>query len=330
MLNSQDRIFGYDLIKTLAILMIVFYHLGGIDIGTTDLDNYYYPNFNQFILTFCAASVPLFLMVHGALIIPKQLSLKKAILKAIKMLLLFLFGKVVLQHIIAEKCFSIDEEMVHFWFLGTLGMVYVVSFFMNQLNWLRYIFLLILFIYPFITNLLVDCVAYFKPESTFPVYGHDGFFTLYALVYFYLGYYLKDRSIPLFFSIISIFVGLLLINFQVVALSHYFQIIYDGVNGSFPTIGTMTLSAGFFLILKDVESSSNNVRKAVQFFGSETMGIYLFHVLVIFLLRKYAGLESLGLPSSVILSCFIIIFIALFSKLYKVGFESLLKYHNYQ
>ena len=64
MQNSQNRIFGYDLIKTIAIFMIVFYHLGGIDIGTIESGKYFLPNFNQFVLSICAASVPLFLMVH--------------------------------------------------------------------------------------------------------------------------------------------------------------------------------------------------------------------------------------------------------------------------
>lgn len=328
--NSQNRIFGYDLIKTIAIFMIVFYHLGGIDIGTVESDKYFFPNFNQFVLSFCAASVPLFLMVHGALILPKRLNLKESILKATKMLLLFLFGKVVLQHILLDNCFSIDDEMVHFWFLGTLGMVYLVSYFMNRLTWLRHIVLLMLIIYPFLSNLLVDCVVFFKPGFNFLSFGHDGFFTFYALVYFYLGYYLKHKTITRCLSLLAITAGVLLINFEVVALSNFFQMVFDGVNGSFPTIGAIALSTGLFLLLKDTNSSNCLIRDSISFIGSNTMGVYLFHVLVIFLLRKYEVCESLGMPSSIMISCLIILVIALFSHFIKIVFESLLNYQNYK
>lgn len=309
--------------------MIVFYHLGGIDIGTIESGKYFLPNFNQFVLSFCAASVPLFLMVHGALVLPKRLNLKESTLKAIKMFLLFLFGKVVLQRILLEKCFSIGDEMVHFWFLGTLGMVYGVSYFMNKWKWLRHIVLLMLIIYPFFSNLLVDCIVFFKLGFNFLSFGHDGFFTFYALVYFYLGNYLKHKTLTRYFSLLAITAGLLLITFEVVSLSNYYQMVYDGVNGSFPTIGAIALSTGLFLLLKDTNSSNFLIRNSISFIGGNTMGVYLFHVLVIFLLRKYEVCESLGLPFSAILSCLIILVLALFSQSIKMGCESLLKYQKY-
>ena len=328
-MDNQARIFGYDLIKTIAIFMIVFYHLGGIDIGAIESGNYNYPNFNKLLLSFCAASVPLFLMVHGALILPKQLEFKKSILKAAKMLLWLLFGKVVLQQIVLEKCFSIEEEMVHFWFLGTLAMVYVVSYFINQQKWLQHFILLLLIVYPFISNLLYDCVVFFKPNSKLSVLGHDGFFTFYALVYFYLGYCLKHKTLPRYFSFLAIVVGLLLINFEVVALSNYHHIIYDGVNGSFPTIGALALSTGLFLLLKDASSTSHNLRNTILFIGSNTLGIYIFHVLFIFLIRKYTQCDSLSLLSSIALTSLIILVIAIFSHLIKRSFSVLLRYQYY-
>lgn len=329
MQNSGTRIFGYDLIKTIAIFMIVFYHLGGIDIGAIELGKYYYPNFNKFILSFCAASVPLFLMVHGALILPKQLDFRKSILKAAKMLLWLLFGKLVLQLIVLEKCFCIEEEMVHFWFLGTLAMVYVVSYFMNQQKWLQHFILLLLIVYPFLSNLFYDCVVFFKPDTKLSVLGHDGFFTFYALVYFYLGYYLKFKTYPRHFSFLAIIVGLFLINFEVIALSNYHQNIFDGVNGSFPTIGALALSTGLFLLFKDACSISHNLRNSIGFIGSNTLGIYIFHVLFIFLIRKYTQCESLSLLSSITLTCFLILVIAFLSHCLKRSFVVLLGYHNY-
>lgn len=60
------------------------------------------------------------------------------------------------------------------------------------------------------------------------------------------------------------------------------------------------------------------------------MGVYLFHVLVIFLLRKFAECGPLGLSSAIIFSCLIVLVIASSSHFIKTSFESLLKYHYYQ
>ena len=307
--------------------MIVFYHLGGIDIGEIEPGNYYYPNLNKFILSFCAASVPLFLMVHGALILPKQLDFKKSILKAAKMLLLLLFGKVILQHVILNKLFSIEEEMVHFWFLGTLGMVYLASYVMNQSKWLCYFLLSLLVIYPFFSNLINDLIVFFRPDTKFIIIRHDGFFTLYALVYFYLGYYLRDKSISNYLVFIAIILGLLFINFEDFVMSNYFQIMFDNVNGSFPTIGALILSSGFFCLFKDFSINHFYLQKVVIIIGSNTLYIYLFHVLIILLLWKYTELDSNGLSlfSSLLFSCFLLLFLLFFSLLIKLIIKCILR-----
>ena len=323
MQNSGTRIFGYDLIKTIAIFMIVFYHIGGLYLGTIESGVYYYPNINKFVLSFCAASVPLFFMVHGALILTKRLNLKESILKVSKMLFLFLFGKLILQYVILENCFSIEEEMVHFWFLGTLGMVYLVSYMMNQSKWLCYIILFLLVLYPFLSNLIYDLIVFVRPDYKFKAIGHDGFFTLYALVYFYLGYYLRDKSISKLFFLLAIFVGLLFVNFEDFVMSNHYQIQFDNVNGSFPTIGALFLSTGLFYLFKDITINQMYLQKAITIIGSNTLFIYLFHVFFIFLLRKYTQYDSsnISLSLSIFLTCSLILFLVFFSNELKILYK---------
>ena len=327
MRNSQDRIFGYDLIKTIAIFMIVFYHLGGLDYGTLVAGKYCWPHFNIFLLSFCAASVPLFLMVHGALILPKRLSFRESIFKAGQMLFLFIFGKVVLQYFLIERCFRIEDKMVHFWFLGTLAIVYILSFFLNQSKLLQSITLVFLLIYPFFSNLLFNILVFIIPDSHFQFLRHDGFFTLYSLVYFYLGYYLKDKHIQTLYKFFLIFIGIFLINFEVFVLSNHFHLLHDGVSGSFPTFGALLLSMGFYFLFKDTNSICNFNRKCINFIGSNTLGIYILHVLVIFLLRKYMQYDLLyfNLLSSFLWTSLILLVSALFYNFIKSLFVSLNK-----
>ena len=286
--NSQDRIFGYDLIKTIAIIMIVFYHLGGIDYGAIEPGHFYLPNLNKFFSALCAAGVPLFFMVNGALVIPKNLHWQQLLFKFFHLLFLFVFWKFVLQYLISFKLLAIEDKMVHFWFLCTLSIVYLMSIVLQKSTFLRHAVLVFLFLFPFCYNFLWNVVLFFAPSFDACTVVHTGFFTLYGVLYYYLGGSLRTRHTSSFYAIGLIVLGLLLVNFEVVAMSNYYHAIYDGVNSSFPTVGALSLSSGIFFLVKDVGVNEGILHQIVSFVGRNTMGIFIIHVLGIFLLRKYS------------------------------------------
>ena len=286
--NSQDRIFGYDLIKTIAIIMIVFYHLGGIDYGAIEPGHFYLPNLNKFFSALCAAGVPLFLMVNGALVIPRNLHWQQLLFKFFHLLFLFVFWKFVLQYLISFKLLAIEDKMVHFWFLCTLSIVYLMSIVLQKSTFLRHAVLVFLFLFPFCYNFLWNVVLFFAPSFDACTVVHTGFFTLYGVLYYYLGGSLRTRQTSPFYAIGLIVLGLLLVNFEVVAMSNYYHAIYDGVNSSFPTLGALSLSSGIFFLVKDVGVNEGILHQIVSFVGRNTMGIFIIHVLGIFLLRKYS------------------------------------------
>ncbi len=306
---SQKRIFGYDLIKTIAIILIVNYHLGGIDHGTINPEGLYLPNYNKLLSLFCAAGVPLFFMVNGALMTPKNLSWKQTISRSLHLLFILFFWKVILQYVICQRLLGIYDNMSHFWFLGTLSIVYIISYFFKYHKPIKIIIISLLLIHPFITNFLLDFVVLFSPSSKPLFWNHTGFFTLYAILYFSIGGWFSDKRLSPIFSFGLIILGFLLINFEVIVLSNYFHSIYDGVNSSFPTLGALLLSLGFFLLLKDVSAKNLLLNYFFTFIGKNTMGIYLLHVLFIFLLRNYLliGVDHISLLMSVGLSLIIIL-----------------------
>ena len=286
--NSQDRIFGYDLIKTIAISMIVFYHLGGIDYGAIEPGHFYLPNLNKFFSALCAAGVPLFLMVNGALVIPRNLHWQQLLFKFFHLLFLFVFWKFVLQYLISFKLLAIEDKMVHFWFLCTLSIVYLMSIVLQKSTFLRHAVLVFLFLFPFCYNFLWNVVLFFAPSFDACTVVHTGFFTLYGVLYYYLGGSLRTRHTSSFYAIGLIVLGLLFVNFEVVAMTNHYHAIYDGVNSSFPTLGALSLSSGIFFLVKDVGVNEGILHQIVSFVGRNTMGIFIIHVLGIFLLRKYS------------------------------------------
>lgn len=268
--------------------MIVFYHLGGIDYGAIEPGHFYLPNLNKFFSALCAAGVPLFLMVNGALVIPRNLHWQQLLFKFFHLLFLFVFWKFVLQYLISFKLLAIEDKMVHFWFLCTLSIVYLMSIVLQKSTFLRHAVLVFLFLFPFCYNFLWNVVLFFAPSFDACTVVHTGFFTLYGVLYYYLGGSLRTRQTSPFYAIGLIVLGLLLVNFEVVAMSNYYHAIYDGVNSSFPTVGALSLSSGIFFLVKDVGVNEGILHQIVSFVGRNTMGIFIIHVLGIFLLRKYS------------------------------------------
>lgn len=314
--NSQDRIFGYDLIKTIAIIMIVFYHLGGIDYGAIESGQFYLPNLNKFFSALCSAGVPLFFMVNGALVIPRNLHWKQLLFKSFHLLFLFVFWKLVLQYLISDRLLAIEDKMVHFWFLGTLSIVYLMSIVLQKSTFLRHSVLVFLFLFPFCYNFLWDIVLFFAPSFNAFKVIHTGFFTLYSVLYFYMGGSLRTRHTSSFYAIGLIVLGLLLVNFEVVAMSNHYQAIYDGVNSSFPTLGALSMSVGIFFLAKGVVANESLSRQFVSFVGRNTMGIFLFHVLFLSVLRYYFGtfFFNLSFISSLLISFLIVLVTGMFSE----------------
>ena len=293
--------------------MIVFYHLGGIDYGTIEPGEFFTPNLNKFFSAFCSAGVPLFFMVNGALVNQKKTHWKQMLSKACHLLFLLVFWKFVLQYIISIQLLKIREDMVHFWFLGTLSIVYIVSIAIEKLNRLRNFVLIFLFLFPFLYNFLWDVYLFVFPSFDSFKFTHTGFYTLYTILYYYLGDYLREHQISHYYSLGLIIVGLFLVNFEVVAMSNHFRAIYDGVNSSFPTFGAMAMSIGIFLFFKGKISRNGIIKKLILFVGRNTMGIYLYHVLLIIMLRRFIPeLLLVSNPLATLLISSIIILITAF------------------
>lgn len=327
MVNDSNRVFGYDLIKAIAIFMIVFYHLGGVDYGEVIPGEYYLPNTAKFFSAFLAASVPLFIMVNGALIIPRNWNFHQAAIHALRLLFLYLFWKLLLQDLISKSIFGIQEQMVHFWFLRTLAIIYLLVPFLARYPICRKILLVSLLIFPFLSNLIGDLVVFFRPDIVLPSFAHSGLFSLYSFLYFYLWCMLKDTKLKLWKSLIAVLLGLVLVNFEVVSMSNNTGCVYDSVNAAFPTFGALSLSVGIYLLLRDFSIKSSSFRYIIAFIGKNTLGIFIFHVPIIFLLRYYfiESLDQMSALMSFVVTSISVLFSVLFSTSIRMStFYSLL------
>lgn len=284
---SKKRIFGYDALKALAAFFVVLYHVGMVDFGYQE-GVYYYPTTSQVLWLFCACGVPLFFMVNGALTVSRNYDLKKSLTKAGRLIVAGIFWALVIMCLKAMSNHDLSEFSISalgfYWFLFSLALMYLINHMLSYLHkWCRWALVAALLIYPFAANLGWDLVILHNPETTLPCW-RTGLFTLYGVVYLYMGDYLKDYQGKTWMAIALALAGLSLLVIEVIATVNVTHFQFEGGNYCFPTFGALFLSMALFLFIKDYDTSVNWFKRFLSFLANNALGIYIFHLVLMIVL----------------------------------------------
>lgn len=284
-----------DFIKAFAAFLIVLYHLQMVDFGVVPADGIYYPTMIKVLWSISTAGVPLFFMVNGYLTIGKRYTVKRIAEKMLRLLFVGFFwgafNSLLWNPLTKGAGPSFGwANAVPYWFLGTLAILYAINWVLDRLpGWVRIVIVLGLVICPFGTNFVWEWLIWRDPTITLPWWWHFGLFTMYSIVYQSLGYWLKRSQWNKYLSSLIALVGLVLIGFEIVVMTKYEGVVYEGVNGAFPTVGALLLTLGLFMILKDIKAPSNEyLSRYFTWLGNNALAIYLFHGFIIFPLRRLA------------------------------------------
>ena len=313
---DPHRLFGYDLLKALTMVGIVFYHLGSIRFDGIPQEGQYIPDVGKFLYGLLSASVPMFFMVNGAIVGNKDVPIRKCVMNALRLVLIGIFWTVFF------KCFlypilwgdapttNLWDLWRYYWFFYTYSAVSLITWVLNRHAVIRYVVIGCLFIFPFLTNFVWDIVLYLSPDTALPSWGHSGAMTLYTILYYYIGRFLAKVQTSSWLCILPIALGLLLVNFEVFVMTNSLRYVFDSVSSCLPTIGAIFINVGFFLLLKDCLSKDTVLHKVISFLGQRTLGIYLFHSVFVFSVRHYLFQSSCQNPLVVFLAA---VFICLIS-----------------
>lgn len=320
--TKQKRIFGYDLIKALAMFLVVFYHTGMIDCAYIH-GEFYIPNVNKMIQILAAAGVPLFFMVNGALTVGKNADFRIVITRVCRLIFIAVLWTSILRVGILGfgmgrlSGFTISSFANFYWFFYSLALSYIVNYLIDTSpKWLGKTFLLVLFCLVFVNNFIWDILLCVKPNTTLPSWGHTGFFTLYGVIYTRIGAFLRDKGYRPLISVFLMLIGYGLIFFETVVMTDSTGTLFDGVNGAFPTLGAMFLAIGLFCLLKDIKACESSTAKLIGLVGMNSGGVYVFHHLFIVLIRdEFFG----GVMNIRFLPIIAVLFIALFVCLLTAG-----------
>ncbi|PXY89481.1 hypothetical protein DKK74_01045 [Bifidobacterium asteroides] len=315
----KDRIAGLDLAKSLAIFLVIFIHYifytGFVD--DTALNN--------LASTFSVVGVPLFFAVNGYLLMNSRFSADKHLHKILRMVFILLAWKIISLPILSALMHkSIDWKSVpqyllggsydvvplgYFWFINALLAIYIVFPILKTVyddpdgkRYLGYVTIVLGALIFAVTlgdnakDILASYCGHQVPQvlaslSQYNILGGYG----YALVYFIAGGYGHDmaawlsrhlsstRTKNICLSLMALLAwGLLftLQRFQARAKGISFY-----VDSGYQNVLTLILTIALFQLFIQVRKVPSGLNTIVTAIGSNTLGIYYLHLMLILVTR---------------------------------------------
>lgn len=284
---SAKRIIWLDLARTLAIYFVVLVHSAGTAVSNS-------LSFSLLLAPIAATSVPLFVMLSGALLLNKKegylFFYKKRLLRLMLPWIIWTIVYVAIKLwqnpvLSFPKILSLFlSTFSSFWFLPMIACLYLITpalrIFLNQAK-IKDVLLII-----GLWFLAICVLPYYKNSMAFPFYVDDGLVrqTFTYLGYFLLGAVLVKVKLP---RLYVLFFGLIL-GIVWSEINYYWAIVFHQANAvfSFNFIfpGVVFASASLFAILRAFDKKLNTLGTRTQSLiislGTASFGIYFLHGLV--------------------------------------------------
>lgn len=308
-----------DLLKSIAIMFVVLYHSNLFSSNFLDNDSCLF-YIRYYIKTLLSSCVPLFFIANGYLLLSKPLQLKKHIRKIIHFMtitVIWSFLLVVLIMPIEHEAYSLSgifnaiiQMRVgwtnHLWFMGALVCLYyffpLIKIVYDSNKLVFYYFTVICVILSFGNSLLNEGATLFSSillkKNT--VYYNSNFFLFFnpfnvhaeSFAYFCIGgvlFSIKDRlhnitvCRHIVYSVFLIILGSTILFVIGVYNSKLSNAIFDIVFNSYSTVFTLFISLGIWSLCLLYQKDIYIIREI----SCNTLGIYMFHVIIINLTKPY-------------------------------------------
>lgn len=303
-IHQGNKIIWTNNLRFLATVSVILLHVSGqilIQYGTVSNFVWWVGNFYDSAVRFC---VPVFVMLTGALLLPKTYELNDFLKKRfLRIILPFLFWSLV--YILFNYYVKLPQN-------HQMAPLETVTWGLDLLRsgssphlWYIYMIIGIYLITPIISKWVQNCkeneILYFliiwlfaliMNQPIFERYITDVDFSYFSdfIGYLVLGYYLSvktfrysKRTIAIT-SILMVFIGVV-----VTMMGTYYLTNIDGKFNQYfygyMTLNTLLVSMGVFVFFKNGNTSTSS--KIIDFISKYSYGIYLVHVLVLFYLSKY-------------------------------------------
>lgn len=297
--NNNKRSIYFDYLRILAIFCVIGIHVVGTNWYSTPLESTSWKILNIYDSMF-RFSVPIFVMISGALFLSKQkkISIKKLyfknILRLVTALLFWSLAYSVYRNIMITKTlnlFALKRTFIEFinshytlWFITMLVGLYMAIPIYRKIcedkkteEYFLILSLIFVFILPLMTQapIISKCLTTGIFNITVPVVlGYSG--------YFLLGHYLNTYEFSKKYEKTIYILGTISLIFTIVAT--YFFSVYKGYASeafyNYLIINTLLVAVAIFTLFKNRISkikTSNKFNNIVIKISKLTFGVYLVH-----------------------------------------------------
>lgn len=316
----KSRLHFADLLKSIAIFMVMFYHCFTSPILGTSKSFIYFGNY--LIKSFLCISIPLFFLVNGGLLFNKSLSLKKHIIKMLRIVVLVLIWDVLnvsTKSLFFHQPLSISDYLKklwhfeagwsnHLWFLMALFVLYIFfplmkSAYDSNKKYLLFFGVIVSLIVlgNSTANLLFSLGSVLLgkplPENSLNIFNQfnpiSGLYD-FTFLYFILGAFLFANASSLkkaFKKYILVFIlisSIFLLAIYGFTLSENSAVAWDPVWGGFSTIfALIAIICTYLLSLSYKFDNSRRFCQLIQIISDCSLGIYLMQSIFTDLCRPY-------------------------------------------
>lgn len=302
-IQHGNKIVWTNNLRVLATISVVLLHVSGqilIQFGKVTDFVWWTGNLYDSSVRFC---VPVFVMLTGALLLPKVYEIGEFLKKRfLRIILPFLFWSVIYIVFTYYVKLSPNHEM------STLE---VITWSLDLLRsgtsphlWYIYMIIGIYLITPIISKWAQNCkeneIIYFliiwfvalilnQPILERYITDIDVSYFSDFIGYLVLGYYLSVKTFKYNkFTINTIAILMIVIGVIITMAGTYYLSNRDGKFNQYfygyMTLNTLMVSAGVFIVFKNLKTTKSS--KIIDFISKYSYGIYLVHVLVLFYLSK--------------------------------------------
>lgn len=321
--TTKPRIAWIDLLETIAITMVVLYHCTAYIAGLEwPSDNFSFSlfYFSRSILSVC---VPIFFFVNGYLLFHQKFDFRKHLSKIFKFIFIALFWYAATLLIMTafhpeqvssngflSTLLSLKSGINHLWYLGALVCLYLIFPLLKVVydhspkvfTYFTIICLLLTFGNSILNELLTFIAwllgreAIFTETNFFSIFNPLRGLYAFSFAYFCLGgivYRYRERIRTWFsqvrarnlIAVICLGLGWLGIFGYGVFYSQLTHQIWDNVWHGYSSIWTLLGVIGIFLLSLNWHRDS----RVVSTISRHTLGIYLIHMVIIYILNIFFG-----------------------------------------
>ena len=277
--NMNKREYAFDILRTISMLMVIMIHVSNVYSRSFGIIGNHYFIISLFFNTICRISVPIFLMISGALLLDREYQKDKYLKRIIKFLLLIIIWDII--YLIWEYLYLgitynnlyrllFEPLRAHLWFLYTILLLYIIQpllrYLLNKTNKTIKIVLLIVWLLFSSGSMISHILAEY-----FTFFSYMGFFIIGKYLYnFSKENDLKKYNKQLVLLMIILYTVSIILNYKSSIKYNMFYNLYFAYRTPF----IMFSSIAFFLLIINSNLKTN---KLVILLSDLSLGVYLIH-----------------------------------------------------